>query len=616
MLPCFKAKIQGRLGLTLLDTEATTNFVDRAFLEKQPGDERKEDSTTICLADGTARERCQTHQSLTIELGPSITTVRAIEMKLLHFDAILGIPWLLKARPTFDLDEQAILLNDEMVWPIHQVPREKLPENLTQDESEEGSSESEGEDVTPLKATTPEQLELKFDTTARLKQCIQQRMGREDDQRWSCGEANAAPPPRESEDVSTNVGNPTSDVCDDNDGQGVLSGADDFGDAKPQDGRDRHSGAAINCANVKTVAKDAEEETTGLAHAPKQLGGSDDAVKRHARRRFRRRRVVVLSRFDASDRKTSAGGQDVNGELAPPDPSDGATMTETRAVTTASLPKDHGRRSATGLKARALFIGLAGALVTALLLSAAPNQPEPTNDSFVAHTQGAMAPATWQEVYSLIAERNAIERGRRARAILERKRALSPVGWGAEDCGASIHSSEESSWEGDCPSDTVTMGNGATGLYALEHCPSCDARTYGWGSQDCGRKAREEGSAPAATNILGAWARSPQTKRLRRSEPKGVNQPTDAFPPASAAQPDDPWAGLEQPYWGGDWTKHQEGRWWGGAGEPATNTKVGAAAAAAVAAATAEGPAQVGDDPWEPHPWALRVQPAWGGSWA
>ena len=101
-LPCFKAKIQGRLGLVLLDTGATTNFVNRAFLEKQPGDERKDNSTTICLADGTARERCQAHQSLTIELGPSVTTVRAVEMKLLHFDAILGIPWLLKARPTFD----------------------------------------------------------------------------------------------------------------------------------------------------------------------------------------------------------------------------------------------------------------------------------------------------------------------------------------------------------------------------------------------------------------------------------------------------------------------------------------------------------------------------------
>ena len=131
-LPCFKAKIQGRLGLALLDTGATTNFVNRDFLEKRPGDERKGDSTTICLADGTARARCQAHQNLTIELGPSTTTVRAIEMKLLHFDAILGIPWLLKARPIFDWDEQAIVLNDEMVWPIHQVPQEKLPDDLAQ----------------------------------------------------------------------------------------------------------------------------------------------------------------------------------------------------------------------------------------------------------------------------------------------------------------------------------------------------------------------------------------------------------------------------------------------------------------------------------------------------
>ena len=38
-LPCFKVKTQGRLGLVLLDTGATTNFVDRDFLEEQSGDE-------------------------------------------------------------------------------------------------------------------------------------------------------------------------------------------------------------------------------------------------------------------------------------------------------------------------------------------------------------------------------------------------------------------------------------------------------------------------------------------------------------------------------------------------------------------------------------------------
>ena len=57
-LPCFKAKIQGKPGLALIDTGATTNFVNRAFLEESQGTEEMEGSTTICLADGTTRGRC------------------------------------------------------------------------------------------------------------------------------------------------------------------------------------------------------------------------------------------------------------------------------------------------------------------------------------------------------------------------------------------------------------------------------------------------------------------------------------------------------------------------------------------------------------------------------
>ena len=155
------------------------NFVSRAFFEEQPGAEEVDDSTTICLADGTTRGRCPIHKDLTVELGPSVTTVEATEMKLRHFDAILGIPWLLKARPRFDWDEHAIVVDDEMVWPIHQVPREKLPDNLAQAESEgalseEEDNETENEDVIPLKDTTPEQLDVEFIPTERLEQCTQQ----------------------------------------------------------------------------------------------------------------------------------------------------------------------------------------------------------------------------------------------------------------------------------------------------------------------------------------------------------------------------------------------------------------------------------------------------------
>ena len=177
-LPCFKVKIQGRPGLALLDTGATTNFVDQTFLKRHPRAVKKESSTTICLADGTAREQCSTHHHLTIELGSSVTTVKAVEMKLLHFDAILGIPWLLKIRPVFNWDEQAIILTDEVIRPFHQVPRKELPEDFAQVESkgtlsEEKSGRKENKDVTPLEAATPKQLEAGFNPTARLEQCFQ-----------------------------------------------------------------------------------------------------------------------------------------------------------------------------------------------------------------------------------------------------------------------------------------------------------------------------------------------------------------------------------------------------------------------------------------------------------
>ena len=122
-------------------------------------------------------------------------------------------------------------------------------------------------------------------------------------------------------------------------------------------------------------------------------------------------------------------------------------------------------------------------------------------------------------------------------------------------------------------------------------------------------------------DAAGPWIRSPGSKRLCRSKPIDASPPDSTALSAGTTQPDDPWAGLVQPHWGGNWTAHLGGHWWKGAGEiGTTGTTVAAAAAAAVAAAMAEAtpaaPAQVGDDPWEPHPWAARVQPAWGGSWA
>ena len=240
-----------------------------------------------------------------------------------------------------------------------------------------------------------------------------------------------------------------------------------------------------------------------------------------------------------------------------------------------------------GLKARALFIGLAGALVTALLLSAAPNRPEPANDSFVAHTQGAMAPATWQEVYAQIAERNANEQGRRERTILERERALSPLNWGVLDRAVSVHAEEDDDWVDTWPSDSNSGGR-----LDVTRDVTPLTRGRGWAAAvGGGSDVVASGQAEVPNNTTSrkrelepfdpwsiTWTRSPTSKRLRRT--------------AEPRDDDDPWRDIVQPHWGGDWTRHQGGHWW-----------------------TSEEQAGRPEMPVT-YTWPLQAQPAWGGSWA
>lgn len=82
-------------------------------------------------------------------LGPSVTTVQATEMNLCHFDAILGIPWLTKARPKFDWDHHAIIVGGKTVLPIHHVVRGELLDDYTGasgDEDQSGEWDKEEEE--------------------------------------------------------------------------------------------------------------------------------------------------------------------------------------------------------------------------------------------------------------------------------------------------------------------------------------------------------------------------------------------------------------------------------------------------------------------------------------
>ena len=128
-LPCYKGRVQGKPALVLIDTGATVNLVNRTFLDDPQVARRPDDATTIYLADGTTRGECPVHQELKVELGPSVTKIQATAMNLQHFDAILGIPWLMKARPRFDWDRHALIMDAETVWPIHCVTQRELPDD-------------------------------------------------------------------------------------------------------------------------------------------------------------------------------------------------------------------------------------------------------------------------------------------------------------------------------------------------------------------------------------------------------------------------------------------------------------------------------------------------------
>ena len=58
VLPCYKDRAQGKPALILIDTGATVNLINCAFLEDHWDAKGPEDTTAIYLADGTTRREC------------------------------------------------------------------------------------------------------------------------------------------------------------------------------------------------------------------------------------------------------------------------------------------------------------------------------------------------------------------------------------------------------------------------------------------------------------------------------------------------------------------------------------------------------------------------------
>ena len=168
----------------------------------------------------------------------------------------------------------------------------------------------------------------------------------------------------------------------------------------------------------------------------------------------------MIRHFEPPSKKTIAHSQGVNIEAVTPDPSDQPTKTETtRKVTTARSPGS-ARRWKMSRWVCALFIGLAGALVMAALLSTPGHQglvaaptlsfpsarmaPEASAVGIGVRAAEKGGPIDWAGIYARIRRWNAQDREvaldrrkRAAEAIFRRERLDSPVSWN-EDSGVGV----------------------------------------------------------------------------------------------------------------------------------------------------------------------------------
>ena len=127
-----------------------------------------------------------------------------------------------------------------------------------------------------------------------LEDCCKEAIEEEAEQEGNRSDDDAAPPPQEGKDVSTVVKGLTNDVYDADNDHEVTPGADDYDGYKTRSEGDPDGGVVTSGAGVNVEAEDVKVKAANPANETEQLDGSSCAVKRRARRHFRRRRVVVL----------------------------------------------------------------------------------------------------------------------------------------------------------------------------------------------------------------------------------------------------------------------------------------------------------------------------------
>ena len=119
-LPSYHGQLGGRTCHFLVDSGATDNFVSPHFLregrEKWPGEEQQKD---VIMTNGSRQATGRTYEGVQMQIGAQSTHINVTEMPMVHFDAILGGPWLAKERPRIRWESNVMEWKGEVMAPAH-----------------------------------------------------------------------------------------------------------------------------------------------------------------------------------------------------------------------------------------------------------------------------------------------------------------------------------------------------------------------------------------------------------------------------------------------------------------------------------------------------------------
>ena len=119
--------VHGRRALALIDSGATANFIDAAFVATHaiPTDSIQP-SHVINLGDGTQRFTSLITQPVPVDLDQYRCTLTLLAVPLSGCDLVLGMPWLVQTNPTINWARRTIHMGAIQLFSMQESPGQQV----------------------------------------------------------------------------------------------------------------------------------------------------------------------------------------------------------------------------------------------------------------------------------------------------------------------------------------------------------------------------------------------------------------------------------------------------------------------------------------------------------